>query len=223
MSSMATIALLVVSAMMALTVILPRRAQRLRIAHEHWRKVVERSVPVWAAPSGAYRDAGTIALGYSSAPRMVRNAAELADAGAVCFALNACLFASFVSGRMTRTSEVDYLHWPAPVGVPMAVALVLFTLAPLAIAFLVQRAGAALLKRQRSAPQLALASVVATVVWLIVSAGLTLDYCLPAGELEQPLLACYAGAGVVLLVAAFVVLLFVVRYRKALDAAEVLV
>jgi hypothetical protein len=221
MSSMATIALLVVSAMMALTVILPRRGQRLRIAHEHWRKIVERSVPVWAAPSGAYRDAGTIALGYSSAPRMVRNAAELAEAAAVCFALNASLFAAFVAGRATSGTIFD-ARFSAAEGA-RALMLVAFGLAPLAIAFLVQRSGAALLRRQRSAPRLALASVAATVVWLIVSAGVALDYCLPADELERPLLACYAGAGAVLLVAAGVVLLFVVRYRKALDAPEVLV
>jgi len=202
--------LLLVSGLGASLIIFPHRARRLDASRGGWRAVERARVPVHADDHGVYRHAGTVSILHSDVPPSVRVAVTLATALAPIAALVG------VVGAISLESACVAAHLP-PFAV--AIAALLGVGASLYAAFVVDAAGAALLRRELAAEALArraLAIAGASLAFVTLASALTWLVAAPQ-SLDVELIAYCEASGAALAAAALLVRREAARYRRALN------
>lgn len=208
---MTAISLVVAAGVTALAFVLPRRQVRLRASRAGWRTIERTRVPVQSTPMGAYRDAGTIALRHADTPRAVRAAATLATITAACFALLGVSAASYFAEHYGE-------HWPTALAAAAALALAVVSISA---AFIVDRAGAALLRLERASAWRARdASIAAAASLVVMAIASALSWPPPSALYRDDGVSVLTGclaSGAALLAAALLVRAVAARYRHALN------
>jgi len=103
MSALAPVALMLVGIVWLLALSL--HATIARRSHERWRGVTSARVPVNAAPMGAFRHEGSVAIPFDGVPRDVRRASFAASLAAVVYLPQPFVLATVIALRVSRALD----------------------------------------------------------------------------------------------------------------------